>query len=100
VRLPASAVHDAGDRGAVWSAQQAQAPGPVSSSLAFAEDWRPGRAPPSNVLWMQIAPYGCAHPYAWTCKTPLTLPAQQRAGTTQTPQRPIGAGGGEKSRAG
>src|SRR6516164_5224620 len=51
---------------------------------------------------MQTAPYGGAQVCAWTCKTPLNsvgatarrrAGAKQRAATTQTPRRPIGAGG-------
>jgi hypothetical protein len=45
---------------------------------------------------MKSATLWFAHVCAWTCQNPLTVPAQQRAATTQTPRRPTGAGGGER----
>src|SRR6266403_5786060 len=53
---------------------------------------------------MQPAPCGLAQVCAWTCDTPHWCRrgiapelARSRAATTETPRRPIGAGGAERS---
>src|SRR5947208_2142998 len=42
---------------------------------------------------MKPLPYGCAQVCAWTCNTPLDRAGAIARRTTQTPRRPIGAGG-------